>query len=38
MSDYDDIDATCIHGTYYNQVECEECNDEEEIQDSGEDE
>lgn len=38
LDDYDDPEATCIHGNYYNQVECEECIDENEIPDSGEEE
>lgn len=36
--DYDDNDAVCIHGNYYNQVECEECLNDNEIPDSGEEE
>lgn len=31
--DYEDPDATCIHGNYYNQVECEECINDNEIHD-----
>lgn len=36
--DEDHEDAVCSHGNYYNQVECEECINENEIPDSGEEE
>lgn len=29
--DENDMEATCRHGNFYNQVECEECLSEEEI-------
>lgn len=29
--DQDDMEATCRHGNFYNQVECEDCTNEEEI-------
>lgn len=37
-NDFDDINAVCAHGNYYNQVECEECIDENEIPEPDEEE